>query len=665
MSGAREGPHMRLLTALLAASCTCQLAQAASRLQPRSPEPSTPPNTGNSGTNPYSFSNAVGNYANFPALNLNTPKSGFDTIRTGGTGMSYLSPSSNYNGRSPKRKMTETPNSLLKALGKKVNEGSLPGQIIGSPNVDYLADTEPDELLYPDYQPNRDTERRNSNSYYTQAPGKTINDVNPSKISWLSNELDKGVPLDTLLAALGIEKPQLDVKKILADIKPIPRKSIRLAGPPTIVTSVPQDQTSKEYAAGFAITPGGFSAPAKLNAVYDPFVKGNMIVAYQYEHINPTPSKWVLKNKGVLFLAGTEYFVYVCAVSGQKSGFLLGKWSNLKELSERCPGLSNFYYTGWQFVQSTAKAGTPPAEAEIQFNNQKLLTPKKDNTNLNNQGLFAAFFPLKAWDVVWDVRRRADGTEISRLPTYAQLTTLPKSVIQSTASSGNDEDKPFWLYYGDVERTGNPVKKGWTMKDIENGSPIQLQGTFRFLTQVKPKTDPFGAYRSENGEDVVMGSLDWHAKPGVWFYHKPNKRLYKWGTNKFMYTCRDNDKGGAFLRNGSEEQARDDCGDMSFVHPIQPQFGPSERDTSKVDVQIGNGLISVSPDQKYTIPGYAYSDTGAQLVARLLTLGKPNYSGLTPRERNDAETLREINTIIIEAFVVDLPADKPYILYPH
>ncbi|KAF3913987.1 hypothetical protein ABW21_db0208359 [Orbilia brochopaga] len=666
-----------------AVSSTFDLAQAASRLQPRSPEPTSPTsNTGdtgnngnagnnaNAGKNGLSFSNAIGNYANYGAYN--TPKSGLDTIRSG-FAMNYLSPSSNYGGRSPKRKMTETPNTLRMSLGKKIIEGSLPGQIRASPGVDILVDTEPDELLYPDYQPNRSREQNtgNSNSYYTQKPGTTINDVNPSKISWLSKELDKGVSLDILLRAMGIQKPQIDVKKILADITPVPRRSVRLSGAPTNVIPVVQDQTSKEYIAGFVITPGGFSEPTKLNAVYDPFVKGNVIIAYQYEHINPTPSKWVIKNK-VLFLAGTEYFAYVCAQSGQKSGFMLGKWSNLKELSERCPGLTQFYYSGWQFVQSTAKAGYPAAKAEIQFNNPKLLAPKKDNTNLNSQGLFAAFFPLKGWEVVWDVRRKADGTVYSRLPTYAQLTTLPKSVMQATADTENDEDKPFWLYYGDVERTGNPVKEGWTLNDIEGGKPIQLQASIPekypqawYLTQVKPKTDPFGAYRSENGEDVVMGSLDWHAKPGVWYYNKSNKRLYKWGTAKFMYTCRDADSGGAFLRNGNVEQATDDCGDVNFIHPIQPVFTTSERDPSKVDVQLGNGLISVSPDASYTIPGYAYSETGAQLVSRLLTLGKPNYKGLTIRERSEAETLREINTVIIEAFVVDLPSDQPYVLYPH
>ncbi|KAJ6264585.1 40S ribosomal protein S19 [Drechslerella dactyloides] len=632
---------------------TCHPAQAAGRLQPRSPEPTLSPksNNANSGTRDLTFGNAVRNYAMF-----NLPRSGADTSRRYG-GMDYLSPSSRYSGRSPNRKMTETPKSLLQSLGKKIAQGSMPGQIGGNEDtnaVDFMLDTETDELLYPDYRPSNNVNRGRSspNSYYSQTPGKTINDINPSQISWMSKELDKGVPLNTLLSGLGIEKPQLDVQKVLAEIKPAPRRSIRLSGPPTFVGPVTQDESSKEYAAGFVITPGGFNAAVKLNAVFDPFVKDNLIVAYQYEYINPTPSKWVIKNKNVLFLAGTEYFVYVCVMSGQKSGFQLARWSNLREISERCPGPTNFYYTGWEFVESTAKAGTPAAKAEIRFNNQKLLAPRKDNANLNNQGLFAAFFPLRAWDVMWDVRRKADGTEYMRFPLYAQLTTLPKSVAQ--ANSGNEEDKPFWLSYGDVERTGNPVKEGFTLKDIENGSPIQLQASvpesypmFWYLTQVKPKTDPFGAYRSENGEDVVMGSLDWHPKPGVWFYNKSNKRLYKWGTNKFMYTCRDVDIGGAFLRDGSMEQATEECGDVN----------PSERDKSKVDVQIGNGLMWVSPDGSYTKPGYAYSGTGSALVgnpSKFAVSSNPNYPSQITNIVDDQQITSDITT----AFDLHVPAQQ-------
>ncbi|EPS44378.1 hypothetical protein H072_1619 [Dactylellina haptotyla CBS 200.50] len=433
--------------------------------------------------------------------------------------------------------------------------------------------------------------------------------------------------------------------------------------------SIPQDETDPEYAAGFVITPGGASSAAtKVNAIIDE--TGTPILAGQFEYLNLKFSKWIVKE-GMLWLAGTRYFTYVCHVSGEKSGFNLGLWDDFTKLSKSCSGRASnhFYYTGWEVVKSISRQGIPAGGLEVRFYNPKL-------TSLNKDGLFTTRFPSKANDYLWDIRQKENcEQEVLRLPKYVQMTTLPTSKVKAAPGPDASEDRAVWFYVGDIKPTGNEIAKGWTVQDIYAGAPIQLQSSVPetypmawFLTEVDPKTDPFGAERNVNGADVVMASLEAQPKPGVWSLNPKDKKLYQWGTKKFMYTCRDEDRGGAFLRVGSAQQALDNCGGpdrrKDYIYPVYAEFSSSPSLSGLSEVQLGKGVFWVSPDPKWTAPLYAYDANGSPLLARLMTIGKPDYSGMTKHQVQDAAAFRKRATMIVEAFVVKIPSG-PYIAFTH
>ncbi|KAF3928114.1 hypothetical protein AA313_de0203612 [Arthrobotrys entomopaga] len=324
---------------------------------------------------------------------------------------------------------------------------------------------------------------------------------------------------------------------------------------------------------GFVISPGGETsivASTKLDAIYNE--RNERILALQQQWSTPYPSKWNIKD-GVLWLAGTDFFAYVCHIHGERSPFMLGEWEKRDTLAKQCPGRSygNLYYTGWEIVRSKrAYADTETDAREVVFNNNKL-------TSLNKMGLFGVLFPsltaLSGWD---STKTTTSTTAVQQVkteyvaPRYVQLTTLPESLVVKAAKSSDPAEKSVWLAIGDgdMDRTGNPEKKGWTMQDIFNGAPVQIQcsaigfyPSYVYWNQVDPTTDPFNSGRNEFGSsDVVLAGLDVYPKPGVWSYDKTTKRFYKWGTNKFIYTCRSPELGGAWLRVGTNTHAVAECG---------------------------------------------------------------------------------------------------------
>ncbi|KAK6340115.1 hypothetical protein TWF730_001887 [Orbilia blumenaviensis] len=417
--------------------------------------------------------------------------------------------------------------------------------------------------------------------------------------------------------------------------------------------SVPQDMSDPSYEKAFVITPGGASsASVKVNAIMDE--NNEMILAAQFEYFNSNPSKWIVDKDagGVLRVAGTPYFVYLCHVSGEKTGFSLGDWNELKKLSRSCRGLAtdNFYYTGWQIVPSTPKAGLPAtaASGEVQFNNARL-------TSLNKEGLFTIKFPSEK-DLLWDI---GPGSRV-RLPKYVRVTSLPTSKVKKAIGTGMSEDRAFWMYVGSVLPTGNMVKKGWTAANVLEGKPIQLQSSVPmtypmswFLTEVDPEPNHFGSKRKW-GSEVVMASLESFPKPGVWSYNATRNRIYKWGTKRFMYTCRSEDKGGAFLLSGFYTDALKDCKMKDWIYPIRPTFEDHIGSHGRLSVRLGKGLMWVSPDPAFTTPGFAHSEKGLPTIGRLMTLGIPDYNGMTKKQAAGAKEYREKATMIVEAFVVDV-----------
>ncbi|KAK6344696.1 hypothetical protein TWF718_006655 [Orbilia javanica] len=417
--------------------------------------------------------------------------------------------------------------------------------------------------------------------------------------------------------------------------------------------SIPQDTTDPTYENAFVITPGGASsASTKINAIINE--ENQMILVAQYEYLNPNPSKWIVDKEsgGVLRLAGTPYFVYVCNIPGEKVPFLIGDWNDIKRVSQSCTGQATgrFFYTGWQVVPSTPKSGLPAtaAESEVQFNNYKM-------TSLNKQGLFTIRFPPDK-DYLWDTGK--DGR--IRLPKYVQVTTLPTSKVKNVVGTAMSEDRRFWMYVGNVLPTGNNVLKGWTVANVLSGKPIELQSSIPitypmswFLTEVDPEPNHFGS-KHKWGSDVVMASLESFPKPGVWSYNATRDRIYKWGTKRFMYTCRSEDKGGAFLLSGLYADALKDCKQKDWIHPVRPIFEDHIGTHGRLSVSLGRGLLWVSPDPEYTTPGFAYNPMGVPLVGRLMTLGKPDYRGMTKKQAAEAKEYREKATMIVEAFVVDV-----------
>ncbi|KAF3932710.1 hypothetical protein ABW19_dt0204041 [Dactylella cylindrospora] len=453
------------------------------------------------------------------------------------------------------------------------------------------------------------------------------------------------------------------------------------------LSSLPQDPDVK----GFTITPGGLtSTSVKLNAIVDE--NGKMIPSVQMEYINPVPTKWVITNRGkktgMLWFAEKDLrlFVYVCFRPHEKSQFFLGEWEKREDLAEYCKKnyLGDFFFTGWDLVRSTPKMGAPAADAEIVFENPAM-------KGLNNVGFFGLRWPDKSKDDLYDVRRDAEGKEIVRFPKYTEFTILPAELARLSKDSMPKDDRPFWLYMGDVQRTGNKVEKGWTVEDIMNGAPIQFQGSVplfypmycvngrntdaqvhhRYLTEVDPKTDPFRAKRNIHGTDVVLGSLEAYPKPGVWYYDKKDDMIYLWGSKprKFMYTCRSEAVGGAFLRVGTKREALDDCQPqtkdrkMTQVYAIRPKFSmETTYYRHKAKVELGPGVLWVTPDREWTVEGYAYNSKWEPQVARLMTIGPPNYNGMSRKAKAAAKDFRRRTTMIIEAFVVDIPSG-PYTQY--
>ncbi|KAF3212638.1 40S ribosomal protein S19 [Orbilia oligospora] len=266
--------------------------------------------------------------------------------------------------------------------------------------------------------------------------------------------------------------------------------------------SIPQDTTDPLYAKAFVITPGGASSAAtKINAIVsekkDYLGNPQMILVAQYRDVNPNPSKWIVDkaNGGVLRLAGTPYFVYLCHRPSEKVPFLIGNWNEFNKVSKSCFGenTGSFYYMGWEVVPSTPKAGLPAtaAEAEVQFNNPKL-------KSLNKEGVFNIRFPPGDKDYLWDTAK--DGR--IRLPRYVQVTTLPSSKVKQVVGTAMSEDRRFWMYVGNVIPTGNDVPKGWTVAEVLAGDPIQIQASVPrkypmswFLTEIDPKRYTFGPER--------------------------------------------------------------------------------------------------------------------------------------------------------------------------
>ncbi|KAK6520000.1 hypothetical protein TWF506_000293 [Arthrobotrys conoides] len=426
--------------------------------------------------------------------------------------------------------------------------------------------------------------------------------------------------------------------------------------------SIPQDTTDPLYAKAFVITPGGASSMLmKINAIVGETVDNSkpppMILVAQDGDVNPNPSKWVVDttNGGVLRLAGTPYFVYICHKRGEKVPFLIGDWNQLKTLPQSCAGAPGeeggyFFYTGWEVVESTPKAGLPAtaAEAEVQFNNPKL-------HSLNKEGLFNIKFPPDR-DYLWETAK--DGK--LRLPKYVQIMTLPTSKVKQVVGTAMSEDRRFWMYVGNVVPTGNNVKKDWTTAQVLAGAPIQIQSSVPrkypmswFLTEIDPKRYTFGIER-KNGVEVAMASLEKFPKPGVWSYNATRDRIYKWGTKRFMYTCRSDDKGGAFLLSGLYAEALKDCGDKDWIYPIRPKFEDHIGAHGQLPVSLDRGVVWVSPDPELSTPGLVVNEVGVPLTGRLMTLGKPDYSGMTARKIAAAKYYRELATMITEVFVVDV-----------
>ncbi|KAF3265646.1 hypothetical protein TWF192_000290 [Orbilia oligospora] len=423
--------------------------------------------------------------------------------------------------------------------------------------------------------------------------------------------------------------------------------------------SIPQDTTDPLYAKAFVITPGGASSAAtKINAIVsekkDYLGNPQMILVAQYRDVNPNPSKWIVDkaNGGVLRLAGTPYFVYLCHRPSEKVPFLIGNWNEFNKVSKSCFGenTGSFYYMGWEVVPSTPKAGLPAtaAEAEVQFNNPKL-------KSLNKEGVFNIRFPPGDKDYLWDTAK--DGR--IRLPRYVQVTTLPSSKVKQVVGTAMSEDRRFWMYVGNVIPTGNDVPKGWTVAEVLAGDPIQIQASVPrkypmswFLTEIDPKRYTFGPER-KYGAEVAMASLEGFPKPGVWSYNVTRNRIYKLGTKRFIYTCRSEDKGGAFLLSGLYAEALKDCGKKDWIHPIHPKFEDHIGSHGRLSVSLGKGVVWVTPDPDFTTPGLAYNEMGVPLVGRLMTLGKPDYSGMSTKKITEAKVYRAEATIITEVFVVD------------
>ncbi|KAK6539203.1 hypothetical protein TWF694_009445 [Orbilia ellipsospora] len=436
--------------------------------------------------------------------------------------------------------------------------------------------------------------------------------------------------------------------------------------------SLYQEKSDLEYAQGFPITivGGAGGGNAKVNAVLDE--KGRPVVAIQYEVFNRNWSRWTIKD-GTLWLSATDYFAYLCHISGEKVEFRLGHWSEKAKLAKSCTGRAydNFIYTGWEIIKGKQRGGVVGNDYEIVFNNPK-------TTSLNKDGLFGGIFPSRAFLDVWVIIPRKDGSELLRYPKYYHLATWPNSGISKLGAGTGQaqealENKPLRLTLGDVRQTGNKVADGWTVKDIYAGAPIQLQCSVPagypqdwFLTEVSPGTDPFNSGRDIDGADVITASLDTAPKPGVWRYDASSERLYKWGTKKFLYTCRDEKLGGAFLRVGTASQAVDQCGGedrrKDYVHPVRVTFDAAPNFSGRVSVQVGKGLLWVTPDPKWTAPGWAFRENGSPKLARLMTAGPPDYSDMSKKQAEAAMAFREQITIIIEAFVVKIPPG-PYIQF--
>ncbi|EWC43567.1 hypothetical protein DRE_01454 [Drechslerella stenobrocha 248] len=597
-------PKWFLLT-LLALKITCPFAEAADKLQPRSPVPTLTPGSdgiSGSGMNDRQTGQYSGNFgvkdapsSGMDTARFGTPGSGLETVRNRKT-TTYLAQPNDPDTESDNTEydFDSIPEPLLMriytsglpedammdllrvAAGSTTPQGNNRRQNYGArtpdlstldldaskiPYTGSAANTEPDEFLFP--VSNKATDLANS---FTKQLA--------SGISALSGPSKDSAPLlntvKSLFSTLGLRYPE-PRKTILGDHRQLifpDSSTASFDAANSVVPLIPQDESSAQYKQGFVITPSGISsATLKLNAIVDPHK--DLIVAAQYEYLVQKASKWALIN-GVLFLAGTDYFVYVCQSPGQKSGFQLGLWTKFNQVSESCPPKTKFYYSGWDRVKSTKRLGTPAAEAgELRFNAGVAVTGKKDPLALNNRGFFASLYPTKNWQILWDTRRSDgdSGKVLSKLPLYQQMTTLPAYKTGEPSVVGANEDSPFWLSIGNVPRTGNPIEKGWTIKDVINGSPIQLQSFDPqsypvpwFLTRVEPYTDPFGTARDQvsPGTDVVVASMDAQKIPGVWWFNKHDSKLYLYGTQypKFMYTCRSS---GAFLRVGTEGMAAAEC----------------------------------------------------------------------------------------------------------
>ncbi|KAF3904479.1 hypothetical protein AA313_de0202973 [Arthrobotrys entomopaga] len=164
----------------------------------------------------------------------------------------------------------------------------------------------------------------------------------------------------------------------------------------------------------------------------------------------------------------------------------------------------------------------------------------------------------------------------------------------------------------------------------------------------------------------MSANLDVVPKPGVWRYDAASERVYMWGTKKFLYTCRDEQLGGAFLRVGSAAQALNQCGgedrQKDYIHPLRVTFDAAPNFSGRVSVQMGKGLLWVTPDPKWTEPGWAFKENGSPRLARLMTAGPPDYSEMTTKQAEVAKAYRDQISMIVEAFVVKIPPG-PYIQF--
>ncbi|KAK6540824.1 hypothetical protein TWF694_008212 [Orbilia ellipsospora] len=438
----------------------------------------------------------------------------------------------------------------------------------------------------------------------------------------------------------NIQAPKkVDIKQLGVDI---PTGFIKAEGADPLDPRNPTVRLIKqdEDVEGFVVSPRGdttVTATTRLDGVYNE--QNERILALQQQWSAPYSSKWVVKDT-VLWLAGTNFFAYICHISGVRSGFMLGNWDEKEILSEKCAGRSqgsSFHYSGWEIVESKRpSAGTEKETVELVFNNKKL-------TSLNQIGLFGQRFPAANTPCCWLMphNHKDVGKLEYRVPRYVQLTTLPEAQVARAAKSSNPAEKAVWLSVGEADRTGNPERKEWTMQDIFNGAPIQIQCSsvgfypaYAYWSEVDPKTDPFSANRNVHGSsDVVFGSLEVYPNPGIWFYNKENDRIYKWGTH-------------------------------SYVYPLHPKITVDGAKSNRPRIYAGYGITLVVPDKQWTTPRYAYSAVSPlPLVARLMTLGKPKPvvdASVSQEKMSQLDALRTGMELIVEALPVEVPKG-PYI----